>query len=665
MAGHVNPCMMHIKSFNHNASKPRDFKISPSLQHLLIGSAQQEPSYVTIPVTVFYVLLFLFGVSANGLSILTLLRNVRLKVSAIRFYLLSLALADLLLLLTIPVTVYRYYWQYYPWLLSNPLCKLYFMIRQIYCATTSWTISAFTAERYIAICHPMWSITGLRQSRMVYLLTAIWVLSAITSVPFAIVYGQSAACILDYTATSQDKTVFYSTVCEMFEQEPFTIYKAVIQIRSILCFLVPLTVITIFHLLIFRHLSVNSRQREEMGLTHPWSGQCSNPLTSSGNLPGTERKALQLMGAVVVAFFVCNFPDTAASLMHIYTENWSTSVYTIYTWLKSYLSLPLWYVNSALDPILFCISSSSFRSAGRESLAPLFPKIGSSLNGHQLHVSCISLSQNWTRGLDTIFFFVLKPRELIGALNADLLTLTRNLQRQQIKLPTGVELNYRTNRNLSNLRCLQARSKIASSLVIKLQDADDACICAHSEVKLQAIANTFTRVYESMGLALNILMVHSLIIAVISTIAIVWDFCLKSSDDEGLPYQRTCWEPQGQSNFWHNGDARSDDTTIWSGGTDEGPKLSHHFTESMVCGGIWNLEAEELTAKEARNKTIDNCDRLMMNVATTINNLSDNNVEISAGKVRQLLVTELLMMFCCVKVWRLSPRPLLIPGLLG
>ncbi|XP_078421334.1 neurotensin receptor type 1-like [Cetorhinus maximus] len=388
MAGHVDPCMKHIKSFN-NASNLRDSielnKNSPSQQHLLIGSKQQEPGYVTIPVTLFYVLLFLFGVFANGLSILTLLKNGRMKASAIRFYLLSLALADLLLLLTIPVTVYRYYWQYYPWLLSNPVCKLYFMVRQIYCATTSWTIIAFTAQRYIAICHPMWSITGLRQSRMVYLLAVIWVLSAISSVPIAIVYGQSAACVLDYTATSQDKTIFYSTVCEMFEQEPFTIYKTVVQMRSILCFLVPLTVIIILHLLIFRHLSVNSRQREEMGLMHSWSGQCSKPLTSSGSLPGTERKALQLMGAVVVAFFVCNFPDTVATLMHIYTENWSTSVYTTYTWLKSYLSLPLWYVNSALDPILFCISSSSFRSAGKESLAPLLPKIGRTLNDHKLH----------------------------------------------------------------------------------------------------------------------------------------------------------------------------------------------------------------------------------------------------------------------------------------
>ncbi|XP_051883619.1 neuromedin-U receptor 2-like [Pristis pectinata] len=388
---------MHVKSAI-NESDPRNsiqlVRNLPSKHHLLIESKQQEPSHVTIPITVFYALLFLFGIFANSLSILMLLKNGRMKSSAVRFYLLSLAMADLVLLLTIPVTVYRYYWQYYPWLLSNLLCKLYFMIRHIYCATTSWTIIVFTAERYIAICHPMWSITGLRQSRMIHLLAVIWVLSAVSSVPFAIVYGQSTACILDYTATSRDKTVFSSTVCEMTEKEPFTIYKTVVQVRSILCFLVPLTVIIIFHLLIFRHLSVNRRLWEGMGLTHLRRGQYIN---SSEKLCRTERKVLQLMGAVAVAFFVCNFPDTAASLMHIYTENWTTNVHTIYTWLKSYLSMPLWYVNSALDPILFCISSSSFRCACKDTLGPILPWINSSLKGHKLQVSCISLTQSWTR----------------------------------------------------------------------------------------------------------------------------------------------------------------------------------------------------------------------------------------------------------------------------
>uniref|UniRef100_A0A8C8R8E3 G-protein coupled receptors family 1 profile domain-containing protein n=1 Tax=Pelusios castaneus TaxID=367368 RepID=A0A8C8R8E3_9SAUR len=205
--------------------------------------------YVAIPVTVFYSLLFIFGLLANGLSVLTLLRSRRMRASAVRFYLLSLATADVLMLLTVPVTLYRYFWQYYPWALSDAVCKLYFLARQVCCATTSWTIMAFTAERYVAICHPLWSITGLRPSRMAYLLALIWLLALVSSVPLTVVYGQAS----------------------MLEPEPYVLYNSIVKARSVLCFFVPLAAIITFHLLIFRHLSLTRRQREEMGLTHTGS----------------------------------------------------------------------------------------------------------------------------------------------------------------------------------------------------------------------------------------------------------------------------------------------------------------------------------------------------------------------------------------------------------
>ncbi|XP_030060721.1 neurotensin receptor type 1 [Microcaecilia unicolor] len=389
-----NECLRHIMLDNESTwNETMVSNVSKgSLYRLFIGAQRQEPNYVAIPATVFYSVLFIFGILANGLSILTLIKNGRMRVSAVRFYLLSLALADILLLLTIPVTLYRYFWQYYPWSLTNPVCKLYFMIRQVYCTATSWTIIAFTAERYIAICHPMWSFTGLRQSRMPYLLAGIWLLAFITSIPIAIVYGQSSACILDYTAITQEEAVLDSTVCEMLEQKPYIIYKSTVQTRSILCFVMPLLTIIIFHLLIFKHLKLNHRQRQQIGLNGTWAGHFSSThMSQSRSRPLSEKKAQQLMGAVVVAFFLCNFPDTASSLMQIYIDNWNTHVYKVYTWLKTYLSLPLWYLNSALDPILFCISSTSFRSACWENMTPLFPWIDKSLSGvgNKFQVSCV------------------------------------------------------------------------------------------------------------------------------------------------------------------------------------------------------------------------------------------------------------------------------------
>ncbi|XP_067862571.1 A-kinase anchor protein 9 isoform X2 [Heptranchias perlo] len=49
-----------------------------------------------------------------------------------------------------------------------------------------------------------------------------------------------------------------------------------------------------------------------------------------------------------------------------------------------------------------------------------------------------------------------------------------------------------------------------------------------------------------------------------------------------------------QSGSYHGSDTGGDDTSVWSGGTDEGLELSHRFTQSNFSGGELDPETEEL-----------------------------------------------------------------------
>lgn len=105
--------------------------------------------------------------------------------TTVNYYLFSLALSDLLLLnFGLPVELYTL-WRKYPFVFGKWFCGLRALTSETSTNASILTITAFTVERYLAICHPLRAHTMSQLSRAVKVILVIWGISAVAAIPIA------------------------------------------------------------------------------------------------------------------------------------------------------------------------------------------------------------------------------------------------------------------------------------------------------------------------------------------------------------------------------------------------------------------------------------------------------------------------------------------------
>uniref|UniRef100_A0A1B0D6N1 G-protein coupled receptors family 1 profile domain-containing protein n=1 Tax=Phlebotomus papatasi TaxID=29031 RepID=A0A1B0D6N1_PHLPP len=146
--------------------------------------SKPHPLYIVLPVTLIYSIIFLTGVLGNVITCIVI-SNHRSMHTATNYYLFSLAISDLLLLISgVPQEIYNtwYTWEA-PYPFTETICILQGFAAETSANATVLTITAFTVERYMAICHPFLSHTMSKLSRAIKFILAIWVISMCMAVP--------------------------------------------------------------------------------------------------------------------------------------------------------------------------------------------------------------------------------------------------------------------------------------------------------------------------------------------------------------------------------------------------------------------------------------------------------------------------------------------------
>ncbi|XP_013792419.1 pyrokinin-1 receptor-like, partial [Limulus polyphemus] len=193
---------------------------------------------LVIPMTVVYTVILLTGVVGNICTCVVIARNKYMH-TATNYYLFSLAVSDVLLLvLGIPQEIYVS-WQSYPYIFGECFCVIRGLTSETSTNASILTITAFTVERYLAICHPLRAHRMSQLSRALKIIVFIWVVATLCSIPVVVQLG------IVYQLNGNETAILESATCGIKRVLPY-----IFEASALLFFLLPLTVISFLYILI-------------------------------------------------------------------------------------------------------------------------------------------------------------------------------------------------------------------------------------------------------------------------------------------------------------------------------------------------------------------------------------------------------------------------------
>uniref|UniRef100_A0A3P8TNC0 Growth hormone secretagogue receptor type 1 n=1 Tax=Amphiprion percula TaxID=161767 RepID=A0A3P8TNC0_AMPPE len=132
-------------------------------------------------VTVIYIPLMLFGLLGNILTILVVWLRPYMR-SSTYLYLSSMAVSDLLILLLLPLDLYKL-WRPRPWPLGDLVCKLTMFLSECCTFCTILHITFLSLERYLAVCWPITAKTVVTRRRTKAVIGCLWLGAAVSAAP--------------------------------------------------------------------------------------------------------------------------------------------------------------------------------------------------------------------------------------------------------------------------------------------------------------------------------------------------------------------------------------------------------------------------------------------------------------------------------------------------
>lgn len=324
-----------------SADTPTNISLSPSVSESL--------EYKTV--SVFLVLLVCsVGIVGNIMVVLVVFTTRHMRTPT-NCYLVSLAIADLTVLVAagLPNVADSLTGT---WIFGHAGCLGITYLQYLGINVSSCSITAFTVERYIAICHPIKAQTMCTVSRAKRIIAGVWIFTCIYCMLWFflvdIQVGQDGHVLCGYRVKRE-------------------LYLPIYLIDFAIFYVIPLLLAIVLYGLIARILYLSPLPNHPEASATTVRRSCREPSDSSTGKGGrptrsahsSRKQVTKMLAVVVILFALLWMPYRTLVLINSFV-----STPYLDAWFLLFCRTCI-YANSAINPVIYNVMSQKFRSAFR------------------------------------------------------------------------------------------------------------------------------------------------------------------------------------------------------------------------------------------------------------------------------------------------------------
>uniref|UniRef100_UPI00398E6720 uracil nucleotide/cysteinyl leukotriene receptor-like n=1 Tax=Pristiophorus japonicus TaxID=55135 RepID=UPI00398E6720 len=304
---------------------------------------------------VIYSTVFTAGLIENSISVWVFCSRMKTKTIA-SIYMLNLAVADLCLILTLPLRITYHILQSH-WPFGEIACRITGFLFHLDLYSSVYFLTCISIDRYLAIVHPVRSL-NFRKVRYAKIISAtVWVTA---------ILGTFQLAVTTQTVQARENT----TVCLQLYREKPSLYASGALVVG---FLFPFLVIICCYLCIIRHLQSYRR------LDH-------------------KHKASRMIFTVLTVFLICFLPYHVARLLYIIMANQqlesTPTIQSLAIINRAFFCLAS--INCCLDPVVYFFVGENFKEClCRQKVW----KTTTEHNGQKTHPSVITTRIDGVEGM--------------------------------------------------------------------------------------------------------------------------------------------------------------------------------------------------------------------------------------------------------------------------